>query len=461
MTERQEQIFNGENVWKAIITMAVPAMVSMVVMILYNMADMFFVGRTGDTAQVAAVSVVGPVFTLIMAVGSMLGGGGCALIARTLGQQDEEAVKLYSSLCCWGGVASGILFGAAVLMFRTPLLHFLGTNDDIWSYAETYLTVLGLGAPVMIFTSAFNNILRAEGAVKEAMAGNLISTVANIILDPLFILALDYGVGGAAFATVLGNVAGGGYLIRYLLTHKTSLTLSPSYALKNPAAIERIIAIGLPNATSSSLAGVANAFANQLLVQYGTVAVAAMAAAGKSTMVISMIQMGLCLGVQPLLAYNYGAANLKRLKEILGKLTGLTIVIGSAITLFCLINGQWIAALFLKDEAALELGRRMISLLVISGPFLGLFYIGSNFLQASGNAPLAVTVSLLRQGIFLIPLLFVMNHFFGVTGNIWAHIAADTLAAVTAVLLALRQFRKLNGNLSNEKTNKKQLRNKK
>lgn len=443
MTEKQEQIFNGDNVWKAIVTMAVPAMVSMVVMILYNMADMFFVGRTGDTAQVAAVSVVGPVFTIIMAVGSMLGGGGCALIARTLGEQDEESVKLYSSLCCWGGVGIGVLVSAASLLFRTPILRFLGANGDIWSYAETYLIVLALGAPVMIFTSTFNNILRSEGAVKEAMAGNLIATAVNIILDPMFILVLDYGVGGAAFATVLGNLVGGGYLIHYLLTHKTALTLSPSHALKNPVVIGRIVAIGLPNAISSSLAGVANAFANQLLVQYGTVAVAAMAAAGKSTMVISMVQMGLCLGVQPLLAYNYGASNLKRLKELLVKLTGMTVAIGSAITLFCMMNGQWIAALFLKDAAALEFGRRMISLLVISGPFLGLFYIGSNFLQASGNAPLAVIVSLMRQGIFLIPLLYVMNHFLGVTGNIWAHIVADTLAAVMAVLLALRQFRKL------------------
>lgn len=424
-------------------TMAVPAMVSMLVMILYNMADMFFVGRTGDTAAVAAVSVAGPVFTLIMAAGSMLGGGGCALIAKTLGQQDEEAVKLYSSLCCWGGVAIGILFTILVLVFKTPLLYFLGTNADIWSYAEAYLTVLALGAPVMIFTSVFSNVLRSEGAVKEAMTGNLLATVTNIVLDPLFILVLGYGVGGAAAATVLGNIAGGGYLVYYLLTHKTALTLSPRYAVKNPAAIGRIIAIGLPNATSSTLVGFANAFANQLLVQYGTAAVAAMAAAGKSTMVISMIQMGLCLGVQPLMAYNYGALNLARLKEILVKLTGLTIAVGSAITLICLLNGQWVVSLFLKDAAALELGQRMISLLVISGPFLGLFYIGSNFLQASGNAPLAVVVSLLRQGIFLIPLLFVMNHFFGVTGNIWAHVVADTLAAAAAVFLALRQYRKL------------------
>lgn len=441
MTVKQEKIFKTDSVWKAIATMAVPAMVSMVVMILYNMADMFFVGRTGDNAQVASVSLVGPVFTIIMAVGSMLGGGGCALIAKTLGGGDKDAVRLYSSLCCWGGLAFGALLAVFGVLLRNPLLRFLGANDEIWGYAQTYLTVLLLGAPVMIFCSAFGNILRSEGAVKEAMLGNLISTVTNIILDPLFILTLGWGVGGAAIATVLGNAAGGAYFIWYVTTHETALTLSPRYALRQPLAIGRVVSIGLPNATSSLLVGFANAFVNQLLVQYGTVAVAAMAAAGKTTMVISMIQMGLCLGVQPLMAYSYGAHDLPRLRETILKLSALTIVIGGSITLLCLLNGRTVVALFLKDAAALELGRRMISLLVIAGPFLGLFYIGSNFLQASGNAPLATFVSLLRQGIFLIPLLYVMNHFFGVTGNIMAHIVADIAAALVSVLLALRQYR--------------------
>lgn len=441
MTAKQEKIFKTASVWQAIATMAVPAMVSMVVMILYNMADMFFVGRTGDTAQVAAVSVSGPVFTVIMAIGSMLGGGGCALIAKTLGSGDRDTVRLYSSLCCWGGVVFGAVLAVVGLLLRGSLLRFLGANEDIWQYAQTYLTVLLLGSPVMIFCSSFGNILRSEGAVKEAMLGNLISTVTNIILDPLFILVLGWGVGGAAIATVLGNAAGGAYFIWYLKTHETALTLSPKYALRRPLAIGRVVSIGLPNATSSLLAGFASAFANQLLVQYGTIAVAAMAAAGKSTMVISMIQMGLCLGVQPLMAYSYGAHDLPRLREILMKLSLLTVVIGSSITLLCLLNGRTIVSIFLKDVDALEMGRQMISLLVISGPFLGLFYIGSNFLQASGNAPLATLVSLLRQGIFLIPLLYVMNFFFGVTGNIMAHLVADIAAALVAVVLALRQYR--------------------
>lgn len=441
MQEKQEQLFRDMSVWEAIGKMAVPAMISIVVMIFYNMADMFFVGQLGDTAQVAAVSLAGPVFTLMMAVGTMIGGGGCVLIAKTLGEKDSERVKLYSSLCCWGSIVFGLLFAIFVLLFSNPLLGFLGANEDTWIFAKQYLMILSFGAPVMIFANCFGNTVRSEGAIKEGMIGNLFGTVVNIVLDPVFILVLKLGVGGAAIATVLGNAAASVCYILYIQKVSKNLTLNPVYARKNPWEIRKILVLGLPNMVNSTLAGFAGAFANRLLVQYGTNAVAAMAAAGKATMVISMIQMGICMGVQPMLAYCYGDKNLARIRETLTKLSVLTIAIGSVVTLLCLLNNQTIIALFLKEEEALALGQEIVKLLVISGPFLGLFYIGTNFLQASGNALLSTIVSALRQGILLIPLLYVMNAVLGVTGNVAAHVISDTIAALIAVGLALRQYR--------------------
>ena len=440
MQEKQEQLFRDTSVWKAIGKMAIPAMISIVVMIFYNMADMFFVGQLGDTAQVAAVSLVGPVFTLMMAIGTMIGGGGCVLIAKTLGEKDGERVKLYSSLCCWGSVVFGILFAMIVLLFADPLLGFLGANEDTWEHAKRYLSVLALGAPVMIFANTFGSTVRSEGAIKEGMLGNLIGTVINIVLDPVFILVLKLGVSGAAVATVLGNAAAVASYLFYILKRSKNLTLNPAYARRNPWEIRKILVLGLPNMVNSTLAGFAGAFANRLLVKYGTDSVAAMAAAGKSTMVIAMIQMGICMGVQPMLAYCYGDKNLPRIRETLIKLSVLTITIGSAVTLFCLLNSRAIIEMFLKEEEALALGQRIVKLLLISGPFLGLYYIGTNFLQASGNAMLSTVVSTLRQGILLIPLLYAMNAFFGVTGNVIAHVISDIFAALIAVGLALRQY---------------------
>ncbi len=440
---KQEKIFESSNVWSSIAAMALPAMASMVVMIFYNIADMFFVSFLGDTVQVAAVSVASPALSVIMALGTMLGVGGSSLSARTFGAGEGEQMKIYSSVCCYGGILIGILVCAALLLFRVPLLHFLGANEEMWSYAETYLCIIAAGAPVMIFSMALSFLLRAEGAVKEGMIGNLISTVMNILLDPMFILGLGMGVGGAAVATVLGNAVGAVYLIRYILRHNSGLSLSLKWALKRPAALGAVIALGMPNALSTFLSSFASSFANRLLVQYGTNAVAAMGAAGKATMVIGMIQMGLCMGVQPLMAYHYGARNFKRLRELLTRLTLLTVIIGGTLTMVCLFGSGAIVALFLKEEEARLLGQQMVRLLVISGPFLGLYYIGANFLQAAGNAKLSSIVSVLRQGVFLIPLLYVMNGLFGVTGNIWAHIAADIASAAVSVIVALYHYRRL------------------
>lgn len=440
---KQERLFQDAPVWKAIGSLAVPSMIMMLVMIFYNMADMFFVAQTKDTAQVAAVSLVGPVFTIMMAIGNLLGGGACVLLAKSLGEKNYENVRLYSSLTVFGSLVAGVIFLVVVLVFRGYLLQFLGTNEETFQYAQDYLTVLAIGAPVMIFSTSFGGIIRAEGAVKEGMIGNLLSTVSNIVLDPLFILVFHLGAGGAAIATVLANVIGAIYYLWYLRFADTSFSIDIRCAAANPGAIARIISIGLPNASSNVLAGFASAFANNLLVQYGTDAVAAMAAAGKATMLISMIQMGITMGVQPMLAYCYGARNVSRMKETIWKLSVLTITIGLSVTLLCLFHGKGIISIFLKDETSLALGEEMIHLLVLSGPILGLYYLASTFLQASGNAPLATLTSVLRQGIFLVPLLSVMNHFFAVKGNVLAHVAADYAATAAAIILAVWQYRKL------------------
>lgn len=224
-----------------------------------------------------------------------------------------------------------------------------------------------------------------------------------------------------------------------------------SQALSRITAFRDVVTLGLPNGINSSLSSVSSALANRLLVQYGTVAVAAMAAAGKATLVISMVQMGICIGVQPLLAYHYGAGNLKRIREILWKLSALTIGVGLIALLICRIISRELIHLFLKEPEALELGIRMIRLQMMTGPFIGMYYISSNFLQASGNAGHSMFVSLLRQGIFFIPLIYVMNARFGVSGNIWAHIVADALASVTGVVLMLKQYRRLTGTFSLKK----------
>ena len=224
----------------------------------------------------------------------------------------------------------------------------------------------------MLFGTGFASLLRAEGAVKFSFLGNLTGTALNLALDPLFILGLDMGVAGAAAATVLGNLLSSSIYFWYTIRKSEILTLKPQFAIAHPQELFRIFALGLPNAVSGILSGLASTFSNQLLNPYGTDALAAMGAASKVTMLITMVQMGICMGVQPLMAYNYGAHDLSRLEAILQKLAFLTIGLGSGATVICSLGQHWFIRLFLHDENAAIMGEKMVIWLLLAGPVLGL-----------------------------------------------------------------------------------------
>lgn len=438
---KNEALFKDKPVWSAIFSLAVPSCITILIMVIYNMADMFFIGMLGDTAQVAAVSVVGPVFSLVMAAATMLGIGGCSVIASAIGAEKKEEAKTYSSLCCMASVLFGIFCAVVMLSATDPILKILGANEEIMAPARAYMRAIALGVPFMLFSTAFASILRAEGAIKEGLIGNMVGTVLNIILDPIFILVLHQGVIGAAVATVIGNVVSSGYYLSYILKKASVLSVTPGYAMKNPAALFHIMGVGLPNGISGFLSGFASTFSNQLLSGYGTNAIAAMAAAGKATMLIAMIQMGICMGVQPLMAYNYGAGNQKRLKEVLKKLGILIFVFGVVVTAGCFLARHTLIGLFLKDAKAAAMGENLVIFLVIASPIIGFYYLSTSFLQACGSALPATIVSVLRQGGILIPCLYLMERLMGFTGIAAAHTIADVLSAVIAVAVCLGQYR--------------------
>ena len=439
---KNEALFRTGSVWKSIISMAVPSIIIILVMVLYNMADMFFVGCLGDTAQVAAVSVVGPVFSILAAVATMLGAGSSAVIARCFGAGEIEQGKICSSLCFWTSFFLGVLVSIGLLVGRVPLLGMLGSNAEIFPYAERYLQVLALGAPCFILSNSMAMLVRAEGAVKEGMIGNLLGTLVNCIFDPLFILVLNFGVSGAA-ASVLGNLVATACYLRYIVKHGTVLTVDFRPALKKPQMLGELLAIGLPNGISSLLAGFASSFSNRLLVTHGTAAVAAMAAAGKTTMVISMIAMAICMGCQPLLAYSYGAGDAKRLKQLLKNLILLTVVFGVLAGAASFAGRNALIRMFIKEEGAFRLGTQLVTYLVLGSPVIGLTYLATNLLQSVGRASGAVVLSLLRQGLLLIPLLYLMNALCGVQGIAAAHLIADVGAAAISAGILLHWLRAL------------------
>ena len=439
-----EKLFREQSVWRAIFSMAIPALLTILVTIFYNMADLFFIAQLGDTAKVAAVSVITPVFSIIMALSTMIGAGGSALIAAAFGKGDMKKAADTSSVCFYGAIAIGAVVTVLLLLFPDLLLRILGATTEMWRDARSYLIILSSGTVFMLTASSMGLMVRAEGAVREGLIGNLAGTVTNIVLDPLFILAFGWGTAGAAAATVIGNMVSSGYYVVYIRRHSPVISLDPKRALANPLGFLPAAALGLPNAASTTLAGFASAFSNQILSGYGTDAIAARAAAGKTSMLISMVQMGICMGVQPLLAYNYGSGSRARLKEVLIKLAILTGAIGAATTAFCFLFRHSLVALFLKEAGAAAIGERFILYLMAGAPFLGLVYISTNYLQAVGSARSALAVSLLRQGVLLIPLLHLFNAAFGLTGVAAANMTADIGAAAIAMILFFVRYRKEN-----------------
>ena len=431
---KNEALFRDKPVWTAIFSLAIPSCITILIMTIYNMADMFFVGMLGDTAQVAAVSIVSPIFSLVMAAATMLGAGGCSVVANAIGAGKKENAKTYSSLCCMASVILGVTCSIVMLSATTPILNLLGANKDIMDSAYTYMRTLAVGVPFMLFSTGFASILRAEGAIKEGLIGNMIGTVLNIVLDPIFIIVIQKGVAGAAIATVIGNVVSSVFYLYFIVRKASVISLNPRDAMKNPLGLFHILAIGLPNGISSVLAGLASTFSNNLLVGYGTDAVAAMAAAGKAVMVITMIHMGICMGVQPLIAYTYGAKNGKRMKEILKKMALLTFGIGTLTTVICFIAKHALIGLFIKDVSAASIGESLVIYLVLASPFMGIFYLSTNFLQASGKALFATIISALRQGGILLPCLYLMEHFIGFTGIAVAHTIADFSSVIIAAI---------------------------
>ncbi len=436
---KTEDIFEKGSVWKSIAKMCIPVIFVMLVTTAYNMADMLFVGQTGDANQVAAISLSSPLFMLLMTCGTLIGGGGCAVISRALGAKDFSLVKACSSACTVMTVGLGLLVSISVLLVPDTFVGLFGANEDTWQYTKDYITIMAIGAPVVIFSNAFANLLRSDGDTVTAAIVSILGSVINIVLDPIFISGFHMGVRGAAIATVLSNAATAVIVFSRVCRKNSVLSLNPSYAYRFPRSFWLVFSLGIPSAVSNLLGGFVGVLGNRISIQYGADVVAAMGVAGKPTMIVAMIVMGLALGVQPMLAYNYGSGNTARIKETINKTTFLIILVGTTLTALCCIFRRSIVGLFLQDPALLELSCHITVIGLLIMPLVGLNYLAVSYLQATGFAGRASLLSIARQGLVYVPALLILHAVFGMEGIFWAGTAADFIAVVVSVYYLLRR----------------------
>ena len=439
---KSEKLLREGSVGQLLLKLSLPVILIMMVTVLYNMADVFFIGRCGDRFQLAAISLAGPVFSAISAFNTLIGFGGCTACSIALGEGREDFVKKYSAFVLYASLAIGLMLTALILGGMKVLLSLLGTNGETAVYTAQYLRILALGAPFLVMSGALGNTVRADGEVKSAMLASLTGTLLNIALDPLFIAVFRWGCSGAALATVIGNIVSLLLLLR-AVSGKRAFSLSlRDFTLRKEVSL-RVLGLGLPMAASTLLMSFSSTISNRLTVSYGNVAVAARSVAGKSAMLIPMIVMGICMGVQPAISYVYGCRDHRRLRRIVfgvgAVCVGTAAVMSAA---FFLFREQFVAA-FSPDPEIISLGKYMMLGTLLAVPAEGVYHMCSTYLQATGKVGYATLTSLMQKGLIFLPVLVLMEWGFGLNGIIFSSAVTTLISTVIALLLCRRWSRQI------------------
>ena len=429
----ENELMGSLAVPKAVAQMAVPSVISSLVTVVYNMADTFFVGQTGDPLQVAAVSLTNPIFILMMAFANMFGMGGSAVLSMAMGEKNEARVRQASSFVTYASLLVGVMFAVILIVFMDPILAVFGANAETYDFARGYTLHIAWGAPFIIWSAAASFIVRAEGASREAMVGSMIGTIANIILDPIFITTLGQGTAGAAIATSIGNIMASAYYLWYFLKKSRVLSIRLSDFTWRERILSRICSAGLPTAIFSALMSVSTIVLNQMLVVYGNAPVAAIGIVFKANMFITFLQMGLANGVQPLLGYNYGAGNMARFRQVERFTKKCCLVVGVLATALYFVLREPIIRIFIDDDQVVAYGVQMLIAYMVSGPVIGILFVNMNCMQSVGHALGATVLSILRQGVLLIPLLYLLEAFLGLNGIIFGQSVTDYIAVILSV----------------------------
>lgn len=438
----ENELFEHAPVPKAYFTMALPVVMGMVVNLVYNIVDTFFIARTQNAQLVAGVSLCAPIFTLMIALGDIFGLGGSSLISRLFGEKKNEEGKRASGFCFYAAILCGVLVTILLLLLKTPVLHLLGATDETIWYAGQYYQHLALGAPFIIVALTPSNLIRTEGLALQSMAATILGAVVNIILDPVFIFGLNMGAGGAAIATVIGNAASVVLLVYFVRTKSRKLTVSPKNIKISGAAVASILAIGIPASVTNIMQSFGIALTNRFLADYGTEKVAAMGIAMKVNMIVVLVMVGFAFGAQPLLGYNYGAGNKKRLREFIR--FDLMVEIGFAIVcalVLALLAPQFVR-LFMKDELIVQSGSLMLRCLLISSPMIAVVLVFTTLFQAEGKALSALILSISRQGVIFACCIAVLKMLLGYMGVICAQAVSDVITGVIALALYWKSMRK-------------------
>lgn len=440
------EMMEKESISKVLLKLSVPAIIAMLINAIYNIVDTMFVGMLNNTSAIAAVSIVYPLFMFIGAIGVMFGAGGASYLSRLLGEKKKkEADKTLTSTIIIGCIFS-LIFTVISIIFLDEFLLMYGATETTMPYAREYGYTIVLGAIFTIGTGIMSNTIRAEGNSKYSMIATCIGGVINIILDPIFMFKFGMGIKGAAVATVISQLVSFIFLLRYYYSKKSYIKLGIKFLKPTFNMFFEILKIGIPIFVTQVLASFALGFMNLGAKPYGDAAVAAMGIVFRVMSIGFYIVFGIGQGFQPVAGYNYGAKNFTRLKEAVKLSIKWSIISGIVISILFIVFAEGCMLIFTRDREVINIGIKAFRAASLLFPLFGYVNTYAVLYQALGKALGAFILSISRQGIFYIPLIFILPKFIGLEGVIFCQTAADGLAFIETFIMAIW----LNKNLKKE-----------
>lgn len=436
------ELFEKEKISTAYFRLSIPLVLSLVVTLIYNLADTFFVAQTGNTNLVAGVSLGAPVFMLLMAFGNIFGQGGSSMISRLLGQQDLDGVNRVSSFCFYAAWIVGLAVTVILLSFKAQVLLLLGASPETLQHASDYYFWIVLGSPVIVASYVHTNHLRSEGLSKESMIGSVGGAVVNIILDPILISILGLGAAGAAIASVIGYLFTDIFLIMIVAAKSRSLSMNPRKIRIPLSYVGQIFGIGIPAAIVNVMQSISVILVNQFLLPYGNDRIAAMGIVLKVSMIVLLVLTGLAFGGQPMFGYYFGSGNRKKLRELFRFCLSFISITALILTSAVFILSGVLMQTFIDNESIVREGTLMLRWQVISMVFVGIVLLITIIFQSAGKVMGSFILSISRQGVVFLAVLLIAVRFAGYTGIIAAQAISDIISAILALFLLRTQLYK-------------------
>ncbi|MGM9940861.1 MAG: MATE family efflux transporter [Bulleidia sp.] len=445
--DKKKELFETMPLNKAIIQLVIPNIVGSLVMIIYNLADTFFVGLLNDPVQTSAVTLISVLLLLFNAINNLFGVGTSSLMSRCLGAKREEDARKASATGFYLGVISAICFTILCFVFKTQILHILGADETTFDASYRYMFwAVNVGALPSIMNVVMGYMIKSEGDALRASIGTISGCVLNIILDPFFVLPqfLGMGVEGAGLATFISNCVAFAYFLYLVLIRKrgrTIVSLNPKRITFNSYILGGIAGVGVPASIQNMLNVVGQTILNNFAAAFGATAVAAIGISYRLSNICFGLVMGMSQGVMPLVSYNYASGNISRMKEAVFKTLKLTGGALFAVMIFYVTQSRFLVSLFIENSEVVAIGSVLLRGFALAMPFLGMDFVGVGVFQATGYGRMSLLFAIARKIILEIPFLFILNAVWPLYGLGYAQFCAEFILSIVSLMVLRHLFK--------------------